>query len=105
VTDERLRLQHARELVLDVLSGAISEESHPDLFDDDVVLFSVRLVEKRDPAWLRAQLANGAYPRAARIQVLGDTAELNRQAPEILGDSTQSKDSGALRMRGGSRPE
>jgi hypothetical protein len=87
MTDESVRLQQAREVVQQVLSGGVTQESHPHLFDDDVVLFSVRLVETRDPAWLRDQLANSAYARAARIEVLNETAELNAHAQEILGDS------------------
>jgi hypothetical protein len=78
------RLESARALVTDVLAGRITPESNRMLFDEDVVLFSVRIVEKDDPAWLLAQLANANYPLFGRIEVLNNVRDLYDAAYAIL---------------------
>lgn len=45
-----------KKLIGEVLSGAVTPDSHPDLFDDDVVYFAVRKLESADFPWLAAEL-------------------------------------------------
>lgn len=82
MTEERLK--SARALVTDVLAGRITPESKPMLFEEDVVLFSVRTVEIEDPAWLLAQLADASYPLSGRIEVLNNLRDLRDAAYAIL---------------------
>lgn len=78
------RLESARALVTDVLAGRITPESDAMLFDEDVVLFSVRIVEKDDPAWLLAQLADANHSLCGRIEVLNNLRDLHDAAYAIL---------------------
>lgn len=45
-----------KELILSVLSGKVTPQTHAHLFDDDVVLFAVRQLEKEEPGWLVEQV-------------------------------------------------
>jgi len=63
-------VDQARELVTRILSGELTYESEPDLFDEDVVLIHVRAVEAYDPRWLLDQLADERYPVSGRREVL-----------------------------------
>lgn len=78
------RLESARALVTDVLAGRITPESNAMLFDEDVVLFSVRVVEKYDPSWLLAQLSDANHPLSGRIEVLNNLRDLHDAAHAIL---------------------
>ncbi len=69
MTNDRVQLEPARALVRDVLAGGITPDTHPSVFDDDVLLFSVATVQRADPAWLLTQLADTRYPFAGRANV------------------------------------
>lgn len=83
---EANQLELDRTLVLDVMCGAVTEDSHPALFDEDVVLFAVRRMEASDPDWLLARIADESLPRAGRQQVAGDTDVLSQACFQILED-------------------
>ena len=78
------RLQVARTVVLDVLTGRSTPESDPMRFEDDAVLFSVRIVERADSAWLLAQLADPGNPLAGRVEVLHNLGDTFDEALMIL---------------------
>lgn len=72
-------LTNEKRLVADVLAGAITEASHPDLFEEDVVYFAVRKIEASDFAWLTTQL-DRAKSREAWLQVASVLSEAHRRA-------------------------
>lgn len=77
--------EHAdRDLISEVLTGALTEDTLPRMFDDDSVLFAVRRLETADPDWLLAQLGDRRLPLDGRIQVAGDTGTLRDRAAAIL---------------------
>jgi|GEM_PF-1891870 len=61
--------QDAQALVLDVLKGVVTEDSHPHVFDDDLLYFGVRNLEANDMAWLKTQLTDDGFDKDARMQV------------------------------------
>ena len=63
------RLSHARKTIEDVLCGEITEQSHPWVFDDDLLHFNVQLLERQDWAWLQDRLADGSVPRGRRLTI------------------------------------
>lgn len=79
-----IRLENARALVADVFAGRITPGSKPMLFEEDVVLFSVRILEQYDPTWLLAELANPNHPISARIEVLRNLRDLHDAGCAIL---------------------
>ncbi len=62
-----------KQLVTEVLSGAVSQATHPALFDDDVVYFAVRKLEVSEAQWLQNQLsqATSADGRACVLSIMG----------------------------------
>jgi hypothetical protein len=78
------RLESARILVADVFAGRITPGSKPMLFEEDVVLFSVRIVEEYEPTWLLAELANPNHPISGRIEVLRNLRDLHDAGCAIL---------------------
>lgn len=63
------RLAAARRMVEQVLRGEVSPDTHPALFEEDVVYFNVNTVEQADVSWLMTQLGNAGFGREARLQV------------------------------------
>lgn len=78
------RLAGARALLAELLSGRITPESEPALFEEDDVLISVAIVERAEPAWLLAQLADRRYPLAGRLEVFHHLRATRQQAHAIL---------------------
>jgi hypothetical protein len=78
------RLEQARSLVRDVLAGGVTPETHPWVFDEDLLLFSVRGLEACDPVWLLAQLADTRHPFEGRATVLYDMRDHYERGLEIL---------------------
>jgi hypothetical protein len=78
------RLEQDRTFVLEVLSGAITPDTHPWAFDEDAVLFSVLRVEYDDPAWLLAQMADRGHPFEGRAAVFAATRKVRAEALAIL---------------------
>lgn len=54
------RIEAARRLVEDVLSGRITPANSPAVFDDDVLYIQVGMLEQLDTEWLRGRLAQPA---------------------------------------------
>lgn len=94
MTNDRMQLEPARALVREVLAGDLAPETHASVFDDDVLLLSVATVQRAEPAWLLAQLADTRYPFAGRANVfyaLSDQDQrergleiLRREDPQFL---------------------
>jgi hypothetical protein len=59
-------LDDAKQTILRVLRGELTEKAQPALFDDDVFFLLVRDVEAKDPTWLMAMLRDRTYSRDAR---------------------------------------
>jgi hypothetical protein len=78
------RRESDRAFVTGVLSGAISPESHDWAFADDIVLICVRRVERADPQWLLAQLADRGYPFEGRAAVAAETRDVRDAALAVL---------------------
>jgi hypothetical protein len=78
------RLFASRELLLRVLGGEITQESDPMYWDDDAVLFAAAVVEKHDPDWLLAQLADTRWLFDARREILNYTNVLYERAYALL---------------------
>ena len=72
------------ELVRDVLSGVITPESDPWVFEEDALLFAVRRLEQDDPEWLLAQLADGSIPFERRRVVFAGTLRVRAEAERLL---------------------
>lgn len=81
---ERMGRELDCKLVLDVLAGAITPETHASVFDEDVLLFSVRRLERDDPTWLLTQFANREFPFEGRAVVFADTLGVRERALVIL---------------------
>jgi hypothetical protein len=77
-------LERDRAFVLEVLAGAVTPETRPGAFDEDVVLCSVRRVERDDPAWLLAQLADRGHPFDGRAAVLANARDVRAEGLAIL---------------------
>jgi hypothetical protein len=69
------RLKIAREMIIKVLEKKVTYRSHPHVFDDDLLYFNVRIMEKFDPKWLQSQLARPEYDERARKEVLINMAK------------------------------
>lgn len=78
------RLGRSRDLVARVLAGEITQDNAREMFEDDVVLIAIRIVEKCDPDWLLGRLADGTLPFAGRLQVLRDLSGLFDRALDLL---------------------
>lgn len=48
--------EQEKKLVTQVLQGEISPESHPQLFDEDIVYFAIRTLENHELNWVHQQL-------------------------------------------------
>ena len=46
------RLAAAKKLVQQILEGSVTPTTHAQMFDEDAVFLTVRLLEQEDPAWL-----------------------------------------------------
>jgi hypothetical protein len=84
MTDAAETPEQARALIRDVLEGGITPETHPWVFEEDMLLFSVRRLEVADPEWLLAQLAETRHPLAVRATILYDMRDHYEQGLEIL---------------------
>ncbi len=78
-----LRLEPARQVVERVLAGDLTDDDSA-LFQDDVVLICVRIVEKHDPKWLMAKLADSTLPLAGRLQVVRDLSRCFSEGLALL---------------------
>jgi hypothetical protein len=82
------RLADAKKMILDVLRGVMTPENGPWVFDDDLLLLSVRYVEERDLAWLKSKVSNPAYDKKNRIEVgMNMTLEGRRELDEAMNAS------------------
>ena len=63
-------MQDAKTLVVEVLEGKVNPESHPGVFDDDVLYMRVRFLETEAQDWLFAELKNDRYMQAYRDEVI-----------------------------------
>lgn len=84
MTISQERLEDAYTLVTNLLTGQITPETAAILFEEDIVLFTVRTVEKEDPTWLLTQLADERYPFAGRMEVLNNLRDLHAIGYAIL---------------------
>lgn len=73
-----------RGLVREVLSGTITPESEPWVFEEDTLLFAVRRLEEDDPEWLLAQLADPSVPFERRRAVFAGTLRVRAEAERLL---------------------
>ena len=73
-----------RGLVREVLSGTITPESDPWVFEEDALLFAVRRLEEDDPGWLLAQLADRGIPFERRRAVFAGTLQVRAEAERLL---------------------
>jgi hypothetical protein len=81
-------------LIGDVLSGDVTERTHPWVFDEDVLLFAVRRIEAADPGWLLVQLGHREVTFERRVAVFAQTrlmrghalALLQAERPDFLSD-------------------
>jgi hypothetical protein len=66
--DRAKEIEQTREFIRRILTGEISPATRPGLFveGDDVLFHALAFLELNDRAWLEAQLADEAYPQAAR---------------------------------------
>jgi hypothetical protein len=86
------RLDPARELVTRFLSGELTQETAPEIFEDDAFMFAVAKLDEQDPEWLLRRLADRRLPVSQRVAVLGPMvmhyaeghALLGQEAPELL---------------------
>jgi len=62
-------MQSAKTLVVEVLEGKVTPESHPAVFDDDVLYMRVRFLETEAKDWLFAELKNDRYMPAYREEI------------------------------------
>jgi hypothetical protein len=76
MTISKERLESARTFVANVLAGQITPETEPMLFEEDIVLFNVRTLEKGDPTWVLTQLADPSHPLSGRVEVLNNLRDL-----------------------------
>lgn len=76
----------ARDLVQQLLRAEVTQDSDPMLFDEDVVLFAVRYVEKHDPVWLLDRLKDSTLPIEGRVEVVRNLSGLTRQGLKCLRD-------------------
>ena len=76
------------ELIDHVLAGSIERDSHPWLFDEDVLLFAVRRVEETDPEWLVDRLADRSMTTSGRLAVFAETGAIRAQARVAVRDLT-----------------
>ena len=63
-------MQDAKTLVVEVLEGKVNPESHPGVFDDDVLYMRVRFLETEAQDWLFAELKNDRYMPAHREEII-----------------------------------
>jgi hypothetical protein len=85
-------LESSRSLITRFLRGEIDPEQEPAIFEDDVLMIAVHLLERADPDWILGQLSNREWPVDLRAQILGlmirryadGHAILSHQAPEAL---------------------
>jgi hypothetical protein len=84
MNQSRNKLEKASAIISAVLSEQITPEKNPMLFDEDVVMFSICLVEAENPTWLLAQIADPHYPLSGRLTVLNYLRNLYHDALVIL---------------------
>lgn len=82
---EPAKLQSAKETVVKVLRGEITEKTHRALFEDDIVFFNVAIVEQNDPTWLLTQLQSAAYKKETKTTLLSNLSSLHAKAKAIIG--------------------
>jgi hypothetical protein len=63
-----------------VLSGEVTYEAHPAVFDDDALLFSIWRLEREDPEWLLAQFDNVRWPLESLETIVGALGRLGDEA-------------------------
>jgi hypothetical protein len=73
-----------RALLRDVLAGVVGEDTRRSVFEDDVLLFCVRRLERDDPSWLLAVLADPTLDPEPRIAVLACLRDLRAEAVAML---------------------
>lgn len=78
------RLEFCLRLVEQVLAGEVTGETDEMLFEEDVVLICVRIIEQQRPRWLREQFADGRLPVDGRLLVLRDTGDLFDEGLRLL---------------------
>jgi hypothetical protein len=81
---EQERIERARDILEKTLRGEITEETHPEIFDEDVFHFSVRIIERHDPTWLLEQIEDRRWPAAVRTLIVAWLGDLYSEAFEIL---------------------
>ncbi|MDI2124606.1 protein kinase domain-containing protein [Yinghuangia seranimata] len=64
-----------RQLVLEYLSGRMTYEEQPWMFDDDVLMFAVARLWRADRRWVVAQVASGVWPESLRRSVAVQTMD------------------------------
>jgi len=73
-------LDASKRLILDVLSGDVTEDNSPGVFEEDMLYFAVRMVEQRDAAWLRDALGRAAWRRERIDHILANLSPAGRIA-------------------------
>lgn len=64
-------LTSARTFITRYLSGEVNENSHPEIFDDDILMFAVGTLDEGDPEWILRQLADQRWPVERRVEIFG----------------------------------
>jgi hypothetical protein len=60
------RIDSAAKMVINVLEGKISEETHPHVFADDLLYLNVRILEEQRADWLFERLGATDYTAERR---------------------------------------
>ena len=80
------RLAQAREMIDGVLQGKITAQTHPAVFQDDLLYLNVRLVEQGDWPWLQGRLGDKGVPRERRLEIVSNLSPAGRRAVQALVD-------------------
>lgn len=65
------RLQAAFDMIERVLTGEVTPENRPDVFEDDVLFFHVDVVSREKSDWLKEKVLDTKYNQECRKLVLG----------------------------------
>jgi hypothetical protein len=54
-------IERARETVLGVLRGDLTPDTHPGVFEDDILYFAVERLGRQDASWLETELLSSEH--------------------------------------------
>jgi hypothetical protein len=85
-----ITIEDAQTVIERLLTGEISRETHVALFDEDVVLFRVLVLEQRDAEWLLARVRDRSVPLSRRLTLVRLMRTLRGQALAIVREEDPS---------------